>query len=395
MKFKLKKTKMIKNNIITFVHVFFVFIIFIFVSCRNYKENPVDLVKGRKPSENPYFVTTWKITDVKGLPSEKKIIIPINPNYVYDYNIKWYKTDNPSVNGEKLNNRATTIINFPSAGEYNVEIIGTFPAIFFGEIPGKDEAGTQYRHKIKNIKNWGNIEWESMEGAFAECAELTINTNDTPDLSKVKSMKNMFYGVVGLTANLNNWDVSNVVNMGGVFFGTRYFNQPLNNWDVSNVTDMSYMFFGNRSFNQPLDNWNVSRVTDMKYMFFGTIFNQNIGNWRVSNVNYMDSMFSESAFNSPIDSWDVSNVTDMKNMFNKATFFNQPLNSWNVSNVTDMSSMFQKAVKFNKSLNDWNLNENVDLKYMFLHAVSFDQQNVNKWKLENIKKEKKQGMFGE
>jgi len=384
-----------KNNIGKFLYVFFISILLIPVSCRDYKENTISSIRVRKPSENPNFITTWKITDTKGLLSEKRIIIPTNPDYKYRYNVKWSKKDEPSIKGEKLNNSSTTIIDFPSAGEYKVEISDTFPAIFFNHMNDKDENDIYYRDKIISVDNWGNIEWESMEGSFARCKNLQIMAKDAPDLSKVKSMRDMFYGVENLTASLNHWDVSNVTDMGYIFFGCRYFNQPLNNWDVSNVTDMGYMFFGCRSFDKPLNNWNVSNVTRMDYMFYRALFNKDIGNWNVGNVRNMNNMFCESSFNKPINNWNVRKVENMSNMFNKAIHFNQPLDSWNVHNVIDMSFMFQNATQFNQSLNSWKLNDSIDLKYIFFRARSFDKQNISKWNLDKIKESRKKDMFGE
>ena len=45
------------------------------------------------------------------------------------------------------------------------------------------------------------------------------------------------------------------------------FNQSLNNWDVSKVKTMKNMFRGAISFNQPLNKWNVGEVMDMEEMF--------------------------------------------------------------------------------------------------------------------------------
>ena len=45
------------------------------------------------------------------------------------------------------------------------------------------------------------------------------------------------------------------------------FNRSLNNWDVSKVKTMKNMFRGAISFNQPLNKWNVGEVMDMEEMF--------------------------------------------------------------------------------------------------------------------------------
>jgi hypothetical protein len=58
------------------------------------------------------------------------------------------------------------------------------------------------------------------------------------------------------------------------------FTESLNNWDVSKVTTMKYMFFRAAAYNQPMDNWNVSKVTVMDAMFYGAkAYNQNLCAW--------------------------------------------------------------------------------------------------------------------
>jgi hypothetical protein len=108
------------------------------------------------------------------------------------------------------------------------------------------------------------------------------------------------------------------------------FNESLNNWDVSKVTTMKYMFYGAVAYNQPMDNWDVSNVTDMSAMFYrAAAYNQPMDNWDVSKVTTMDSMFARAAaYNQPMDNWDVSKVTNMDFMFYDAAAFNQNLCVW-------------------------------------------------------------------
>jgi surface protein len=135
---------------------------------------------------------------------------------------------------------------------------------------------------------------------------------------------------VNFTESLNNWDVSKVTTMKFMFYGARAYNQPMDNWDVSKVTDMYEMFYDAAAYNQPMDNWDVSKVTDMKGMFEdATAYNQPMDNWNVSKVIYMDYMFAgAAAYNQPMDNWDVSKVTDMDAMFYDAVAFNQNLCAW-------------------------------------------------------------------
>ncbi|HRN70999.1 MAG TPA: BspA family leucine-rich repeat surface protein [Candidatus Woesebacteria bacterium] len=200
--------------------------------------------------------------------------------------------------------------SIPSNGEKfqpTITIFGSFPVLNFAFENGLE------------IVQWGSIPFEHMEYAFSDCRNLTFSATDQPNLSKVRSLRGLFFNC-DINEPLNNWDVSQVTDMAGMFFVADNFNQPLNRWDVSKVTDMAGMFHGASQFNQPLNRWDVSKVTDMAGMFFGA-----------------------KSFNQPLDRWDVSQVTDMSGMFESAWSFNQPLDSWDVSKVTDMSNMFNST----------------------------------------------------
>ena len=65
---------------------------------------------------------------------------------------------------------------------------------------------------------------------------------DTPDLSLVTDMSEMFGGASSFNGDLSSWDVSSVTDMSDMFGGATSFDRPLNAWVVSSVTDMSDMF---------------------------------------------------------------------------------------------------------------------------------------------------------
>lgn len=54
--------------------------------------------------------------------------------------------------------------------------------------------------------------------------------------------------------------LSQVTSMSQIFSHAPYFNSDLINLDVSSVTDMSFMFSAARLFNGDLSDWNVSSV---------------------------------------------------------------------------------------------------------------------------------------
>ena len=340
------------------------------------------------------FITVWK-TDNSGSSNSNSIIIPTDSSYTYNYNVNWGDgTDSTGLTTDATHTYATP-------GIYTVKITGTFPCIYFN--------ADLDRSKILEVKNWGSIQWVTMNRAFYGCNNLTITALDAPDLSNVINMTQMFDSATSFNQSINHWDVSNIQNMFGLFSGCTSFNQPLNSWDVSSVvnmsamfdsatsfnkplnswvvsavTNMSFMFRGSTAFNQPLNSWNVSVVTDMSNMFeSATSFNSNITTWNTSAVTNMSVMFSSAtAFNQAIGSWNTSAVTNMYAMFSAATTFNQPLttsgNSWNTSAVTNMYYMFGGATSFNQAIGSWNTSAVTDMSYMFIDAIAFNQP-LNSW----------------
>lgn len=209
--------------------------------------------------------------------------------------------------------------------------------------------------KLKNVTNWGNTNWISMEGMFSSCSNLNITGSPTPpNLTNVTNMSYMFADCSSLNGptNIGNWNVSNVTNMSNMFKDADLFNRGLNNWDVSNVTNMSSMFNNASSFNQPINNWDVSNVTNMSNMFNGA-----------------------GAFNQAIENWNTTSVTNMSGLFAYAWNFNKPINNWNTGNVTNMSCLFgcggEFYTNFNQQLGNWTLHPSVNMTSML------DFSNIN------------------
>ncbi len=220
------------------------------------------------------FITTWETTS-----DNESITIPTTGDG-YDYTVVWGDgTTTPANTGD-----ATHI--YATAGTYDVAITGDFPRIYF------NNRGD--RLKIKRIKQWGSQEWSSMVSAFRGCANLEGEAIDTPNLSKVESMRRMFDFAVRFNDDIGDWDVSNVKSMMEMFSNTLRFNGNIGAWKekVGHVTNMNSMFRNARGFNQDLGEWDVSKVTDMDDMFQSAImFDQNLSDWDVSSVTTMTGMF--------------------------------------------------------------------------------------------------------
>ena len=348
------------------------------------------------------FITTWKTTT-----SSEKVTIPTERSSSdYDFQIDWGDgSDTETFTGTDPD--PTHV--YSEAGTYQIEITGTFPRIFL-DAGSRGDGDKTNAERLQSIDQWGSIEWESMERAFVGASNLSYRATDSPDLSRVTSLRRMFKDADSFNGDIGDWDVSGGYDMVGMFQNANSFNQDLDGWDVSGATDMRSMFEGAVSFNGDISGWNVSRVNDMATMFeeaesfnqdisgwdvgrvrdmaamfIGAInFNQDIGSWNVSSVTQMNGMFWDAkSFNKDIGEWDVSNTTNMRGMFNGASSFNQDIGAWNVSSVKDMSFMFKGASSFNQDIGGWNVSSVTDMGSMFSFAESFNQ-DIGGWDVSSV-----------
>ena len=326
------------------------------------------------------FITTWK-TDNPGVSEDNQITIPSYFGNITQFNVAW---------GDGTETTFTSSANithtYSVPGTYIVEITGDFIGLNFNNDGDKE--------KIISVDQWGAIPWASTQTAFRGCTNLNVIATDSPDLSQVSSMNQMFFECSSLIGNasFNNWDTSNVSSMDSLFAYCTLFNQPIGNWNVENVINLGGTFLGCSSFNQYIGDWDVQNVESMVFTFGeATAFNQNIGNWNVSNVVSMFWTFiNASSFNQDISNWNISSVTDLSGMFMGATSFNQPIGLWDIRNVTRVSNLFSNAQNFNQPLENWNLTNVTDTSNMFYYAYAFNQ-DISNWDVSTVTK--MNGMF--
>ncbi|MEP1713105.1 MAG: BspA family leucine-rich repeat surface protein [Ekhidna sp.] len=278
-------------------------------------------------SDQRPFITSWSTTI-----DEETISIALNGGFTYDFNYVWKdELANEVTSGTHTTSDGSFDTELPTTGNYTLEITGTYP--HFRNYP-KDQ--------LLDVQQWGDIVWGSFGESFRDWPGESFSAPDSPNLTDVTSMQNMFRGASNFDADLSSWNVSNVTSMRSMFQSASNFDADLGSWDVGNVTDMIEMFRSASSFNADLSRWNTSNAQLMGFMFSGAVsFTSDISSWDVSSVTTMTSMFNgASSFNSGLSSWNVSNVTLMRDMFRGATNFNDDLSTWDVSKVTRMDNMF-------------------------------------------------------
>ncbi|BFP42072.1 hypothetical protein FGF1_29170 [Flavobacteriaceae bacterium GF1] len=279
------------------------------------------------------FVTTWNTT-ILGMSNSNSIAIPV----IGTYDVDLGNDGSYELTDQVVSESLTLVIT-----DHNYTAGGVIQVALRNAVSGNGDLNRIHfnnggdRQKLLSVDQWGSaVSWSTMAGAFHGCSNMEVKATDTPDLSGVTDMSDMFNGCTVLTGTATN---------------------SFNNWNTSTVIDMSYMFNDATAFNGDIGSWNTSSVTDMSRMFQGaSTFDQDIGSWNTGSVDNMSFMFdAASAFNGPIGSWNVSNVGTMNFMFQGAITFNQDIGSWDTSGLNRLAGIFSGATAFNQNLGDWYL----------------------------------------
>jgi surface protein len=155
---------------------------------------------------------------------------------------------------------------YASSGTYKLKITGDLNWINYQNLGD--------RLKIISIDNWGSIVWQSFQNAFSGCANMDVLATDTPDLSSVTNINQMFRRCASLISlDASAWDTSNVNSSSIMFQGCSSLTLlNVTGWDTSSITSLNQMFSGTGA-NAPiigLDTWNVESVTNFSNWVFGS-----------------------------------------------------------------------------------------------------------------------------
>lgn len=247
------------------------------------------------------FITTWTSEA-----SNDNISIALNDNYSYDFKYVWKNADGSEVSSGSFTSEEGNTFNstLPASGNYTLEISGDFPHFV-----------NYSKDKLRDVNQWGDIPWRSMQLSFARWKGEGFSATDVPNLSSVKSMFAMFRDAELFNGDLSQWNVSNVTSMTDMFSGAREFNSDLSQWDVGNVVGMDEMFREAKVFNSDIGQWDVRKVRNMSRMFFAAnSFDVNLGNWDISKAGSMFEMlrggFSRLNYDRTLIGWSRQDVRE-------------------------------------------------------------------------------------
>ena len=205
------------------------------------------------------FIITVK-TNITGATANNQFQIPIS-GINFHYNVDCEDDGNFEVNDF---NSAYTC-TYSSAGTYTIRIVDKigdgsgFTGFSFNNIGDK--------LKLLSVDQWGTFKWKFLNGAFWGSTNVVFNATDSPDLSGVLNLSDMFRFATNANPNTTNWDVSNVTSMADMFRSASSANPNTSNWDTSQVQTMSHMFWNALAANPDVTTWDVTQVSNMDLMF--------------------------------------------------------------------------------------------------------------------------------
>ena len=255
---------------------------------------------GCTPAETRFIISVK--TDNTGTSNNDQFTLP----WVGSYDVEW--GDGNTDTGQT----DTTTHTYATAGTYDVSVTPTNNCrIFFNN--GGD------RQKLLDVKNWGTGVWTTFSGAFLGCSRMDVTATDTPDLSIVTTISNMFRNCLIMVGNssFENWDTSNINNISGAFRAAKLFNQNISSWDTSNFNSLSNTFFDADSFNQPIGVWDTSNMTTFNNTFRSNLstFDQSLANWDITSLTTGTNMFNASAlgtanYDATLIGWAAQSITN-------------------------------------------------------------------------------------
>lgn len=307
------------------------------------------------------FVTKWRV------PSDSlSIELPVLRDDRLDFYVDWGDGKCSKITNDTFDQRIHT---YSSAADYQVRIIGSVLSW------GGENSSSNYRSKLIEVVELGDVAWEYLKNAFSDLPNLvsfksifsnTSNVTDMEGMFKdssaiafmnleglttqlVENMSYMFSGLTEITElDLSHFVTPKLNDIEGMFKGmSKLETLDISNFITENVLDMSEVFYGATSLTNLRfgDYFETKNVTNMESMFRGVkLASLDLSSFDTSKVENMSYMFDGTSDLTNIifgDTFKTANVTNMKAMFNGCGASSLDLRGFDTSKVTDMSEMFK------------------------------------------------------
>ena len=332
------------------------------------------------------FVSKWRVGE-----GDLNIELPIIQDERLDFYVDWGDGKCSRVRNEDFEKRIHT---YNSPDDYQVRIIGK---VFSW---GGSNSNANYRRKLIEVVELGDVYWENLKNAFSDLPNLTSfkaiysNTSSVTNMASmfqnssnlltlildgmttqlVEDMSYMFSGLEITELDIDHFITPKLINMEGMFSGMpNVTTVKINGMITKNVTTMENLFYDSLKLASIEfgDYFETISVTNMAYMFSGTkIVNLDLSFFNTSSVINMEGMFMETTSLTNIifgDYFITENVTNMIKLFYGCGVSSLDLSNFNTVNVTDMSYMFGDTINItNIIFGNYFVTKNVtNMYYMF------------------------------
>jgi surface protein len=368
---------------------------------------------------NHSFVTKWQVAE-----GDLEIELPIVEDDRLDFYVDWGDGKCSRINNDNFEQRIHSYSNEDNS-PYQVRIIGKVLRW------GGSNVEVNYRNKLIEVVELGDVYWEDLENAFSDLVNLVLFNGVNTNTSFVTNMASMFQGSTnivnfvldGITTQtvtdmsymfegmtVEDLDIAHfvtpsLINIEGMFAGMTSLTSlnilglitknvtTMENlfrdstslatinygdyFDTSNVATMKYMFSGTKIINLDLSSFKTSNVIDMRYMFeaMSELLSINWGNnFVTTKVIYMDGMFSnvEKLISLDLSHFNTSLVESMKDLFSGTSLLVKIIfgDYFFTTNVTDMSQMFLNSGVTSLDLSSWNVDKVTNMEKMFFNTIN-------------------------
>ena len=175
------------------------------------------------------------------------------------------------------------------------------------------------------------------------------------DVSKVKSMRQMFYYCEGLsTIDLNHWNPVSLLYIDSMFQRAGLTSIDITNFNSPNLKTMYQMFMQCYSLKKVnITGMNVSNVTKMSgiFMYDSSLTEANLSGWKTDSAQDMNGMFLYCSYLRKVDlsNFNTTKVTNMSGFFEECFYLEEvDISSFNFTKEVSVGGMFKKCKSLKK-----------------------------------------------